>query len=333
MNPALPAAVCRTVLAGGVVATITATARPRGNRAEVKCNVPGNPALAQRMQYVVRAARLTEPACDPGLQVVLGIDRTPQPHERDWELAAVIADRMVRGALAPAAHCANGWSAAWHLGRVDGHDIASPGIEPMLLGGEGAISHLGQLAGQGDPAPTVSSARAWFPMHAGGQADRLCWVEVSVCPRASSEPDEEAIAVPGVDAAMQLAVRSALCGARHFDGRHPRRWRTLVTFEEARLHGRSYELALVMADRLARGRDFPVRGRLLASGSSAAWHAGQVDEVAELSAKAALIAAQARAGDRILLPRAAAGMLGDAFVHSLRERAASVAFVDRIGLI
>lgn len=328
-------AVCRTVLADGSLATVTASARPRASRAEVKCIVAGSATLAMRMQQVVRAARLTEAACDSRDQVVIGIDRTPGEHERDWELAAVLADRMARGACPGFVQCANGWSDAWQLGRVDGHHVvhAPPGVE-VLRGGAPALPYLGALHGHADPSASVSSARAWFPVHSGGSHDRLCWVEVSVCPRSRpGTPEEDSIAVPGVDAAMQHAVRGALCGARHFDGRGLGRWRTLVTFEEARLHGRSYELALVMADRLARGREFPAPGRLLASGMSLAWHAGRVDEVDGIPAKVALIAAEARRGDRVLLPAPARDMAGEPFAATLRERGASVAFIERIGFI
>ena len=58
-----------------------------------------------------------KPRFDSRDQVVISIDRAPGAHERDWELAVVLADRMVRGVYQPAAPVlANGWSdamAAW----------------------------------------------------------------------------------------------------------------------------------------------------------------------------------------------------------------------------
>jgi hypothetical protein len=42
--------------------------------------------------------------------------------------------------------------------------------------------------------------------------------------------EEQTIAAPDQDAARQLAVRQALCGARHFDGRALGRWRSAVRF-------------------------------------------------------------------------------------------------------
>jgi hypothetical protein len=89
----------------------------------------------------------------------------------------------------------------------------------------------------------------------------------------------------------------------------------------------------VMADRLARGREFVPRGRLIASGASNAWHAGQVDAVDGIEAKCALLLREAGPGDRILLPRCWQAQLPDGFAEQLRMRGASLACVERIGII
>jgi len=332
MNVLPTSAACRTTLASGVVATVTATRRARGGRADVKCGAAGQPALAERMQQVVRLARHTETRLDSRDQVVLSIDPLPAPGERDWELAAVLADRMVRGLWqAPAGAHANGWSMQWERGRIDGHDLApAPGV---LLGGE--LAWLGRLQGQPDAGASVSAARAWFPLHSGGINDSLCWVEVSVHPLAApgEQDEEDTIAAPGLDLARQQAVRLTLAGARHFDGRAIGRWRTVVRFGQTQFQGNSFELALVMADRLARGREWLPRGRIIASGCSGAWHAGRVDTVEGGAPKCALIAREAVHGDRVLLPLAWAASLESAFEASLRARGASLAWIDRIGMI
>lgn len=345
MSKLPPSAQVRTVLADGSIATLTASRRPRGNRADVKCSVPGAPGLAERMQAAVRAARLTEPTFDSRDQVVISMDRAPMPTERDWELAAVLADRLVRSVYAPAAATrsdagarkrllANGWSDHWHLGRIDGcvwTGAAEPG---HLLGGSPNLPHLGALHGQPDRAAAVSSARAWFPLWSGRVDDTLAWVEVSVHPlQAPAADEEESITVSNADAALTLAVRRTLAAARHFDGRALGRWRTVVRFSETRFQGPSYELALVLSDRLARGREFPARGRIVASGCSQAWHVGRVDTVDGCAPKATLILKEAAKGDRILLPREWEDALGPDFQHALRELGASAAFVERIGMI
>jgi hypothetical protein len=338
-GPASPVQ-CRCPLADGSSLTLTATRRPRAGRAEVKCSVPDDARLAERMQQVVRLARLTEASFDSRDQVVLSLDRRPPEGERGWELAAVLADRMARGLLRPdPLRMANGWSDEWERGRVAGHTLGATAAAAsgLLLGGADGLPHLGLLSGHADPGAAVSTARAWFPLHSG-EAGSLAWVEVSVHPllreAGQDAPDEEqTIAAPDQDAARQLAVRQVLGGARHFDGRALGRWRTVVRFGAEAFAGRSWELALVMADRLARGREFVPRGRLIASGSSDAWHAGRVDTVDGVDAKCALLLREVGPGDRILLPRAWQEQLPDGFAEGLRMQGASVACVERIGII
>jgi hypothetical protein len=338
MNAPMPkrpdtVAVRSQLLDAGFV-TVTATRRPRGGRAEVKCSVPGAPQLAARMALVARLARHTEARYDSRDQVVISMDRAPGSSERDWELAVVLADRGVRGLL-PLGEgvVANGWSDDWQRGRIEGHGVANLPAG-ALRGGPGHLHHLGALSGQPDVAASVSSARAWFPLHSGGINDSLCWVEVSVYPLpAGAAADDDAIAAPGLDGARQQAVRQALLGARHFDGQLAPRWRTTVRFGHDGLVGASYELALVLADRLARGREFVPRGRVIASGCSNAWHAGLVQPVEGRGPKCALIEREARPGDRILLPRAWEPELPPGLADAVREKGASLVCVERIGII
>lgn len=334
-----PAASCRSIAADGCYLTVTATVRPRDGRADVKCSVPDAPELARRMAAVVRLARHTEARFDSREQVLLSLDRAPAPGERDWELAAVLADRMVRGLWTPQRPpIANGWSDAWHLGRVDGHGLRQVPLG-VLAGGDDGLPHLGALTGHPDPAAGVSGARAWFPLLSGGTDDSLSWVEVNVRPLPSAgaagadEEEESRIVAPGVDAALQARIRAVLVGARHHDGRGLGQWRTTVRFGEARFQGGSFELALVMADRMARGRDFLPRGRVLATGQSASWHAGRVESVDGAGPKCALLLREAAPGDRVLLPRAWEAELPPGWREALKARGASVACVDRIGII
>jgi hypothetical protein len=319
-------AACRCLLADGCTVIITASRRPRSNRADVKCSVPNAPAIAERMQEVVRLARHTEARLDTRDQVVLSMDITPDAGQRGWELAAVLADRMVRGVHhhrvdEPA--IAQGWSDRWHLGQVNDATV-----------GDTAIGHLGALSGHADLASAVSSVRTWFPLHSGGINDALAWVEVSVFAIDSHcGSEEETISAPGLDLAAQQDVRHTLAGARHFDGHGPGRWRTVVRFGQARFHGGSYQLALVMADRLARGREFVPRGRIIATGTSSAWHAGLVETVEGREPKLALIGGLAGPGDRVLLPGAWQPALPPGFAAELRQKGASVACIDRIGMI
>jgi len=323
------AASCHTLLADGRLATITATRRPRANRADVKCIAPGNPALEQAMQAVVRLARLTEARHDSREQVVLSIEPAPAPGERDWELAAVLADRLARGVWQCSAGVAiaAGWSDHWQRGELAHGSLTVDGKTD-------AIPHLGALTGQPHPGAGVCSARSWFPLHSGGINDSLCWVEVSVHPLpADATPGEEeaSIMAPQLDLAMQQSVRQVLAAARHFDGKGLGRWQTAVRFGQPRFQGESWQLALVMADRLARGREWLPRGRLLATGCSAAWHAGRVDTVEARQPKLELLLSQAGPGDRILLPLAWQDALPDGYRAALRARGATLACVGQLG--
>lgn len=338
---------CRSVLADGRTLTITASRRPRANRAEVKCSVPGAQSIADRMQEVVRMARHTEVRFDSRDQVVLSMDIAPAAGERDWELAAVLADRMVRGLFQPAAGeraVAQGFSDSWHLGRLTGRAAGDHGTVGAMQ-----VSHLGALTGHADPSSAVSTVRAWFPLHSGGFNDALAWVEVSVFPidaapaidgesanathHAAANSEEDTIAAPGLDLSAQQDIRQTLAAARHFDGKALGRWRSVVQFGQPRFQGGSYQLALVMADRLARGREFVPRGRIIATGCSSAWHAGRVDTVEGREPKLALILTQAQTGDRVLVPKDWENALPPGFHADLRQKGASLACIDRIGMI
>lgn len=344
MNTLPDSAQCRSLLADGRVLTVTATRRARADRADVKCSVPASGAIAARMLTVLRLARHTEARFDSRDQVVLSCDTTPGRNERDWELAAVLADRMVRGVYQPvgAVH-ANGWSEHWQLGRVDGNDVGQDRLARLpagaVLGGDGVggLAHLGMLTGRPDQAAAVSTARAWFPLHSGGINDSLCWVEVSVyplgAPGMAAGEEEDSIAVPGLDMIGQSAVRAALAAARRFDAFGVGRWRSVVRFGASRFHGNSWELAAVMADRLARGREFVPRGRIVASGCSNDWQSGAVHAVEAREPKLALMLAQAVAGDRLLVPAAWEPELPAGFADALAGRGASLACVARIGMI
>jgi hypothetical protein len=293
------------------------------------------------MQQVVRLARHTEVLLDSRDQVVLSMDVAPAATERDWELAAVLADRMVRGLLPAAPTTAQGSSDAWHLGRVTGSVRTAAHAAASAAPATGAdstepvhITHLGALSGHADLSAAVSTVRTWFPLHSGGINDALGWLEVSVFPLdAAAASEEDSIAAPGLDLAAQQEVRHTLAAARHFDGKGLNRWRTVVRFGQPRFQGGSYQLALVMADRLARGREFVPRGRLIATGCSTAWHAGRVDSVDGREPKLALIFDQVNKGDRVLLPKAWQDELPAGFAAGLRQKGASLACIDKIGMI
>jgi hypothetical protein len=89
----------------------------------------------------------------------------------------------------------------------------------------------------------------------------------------------------------------------------------------------------VLADRMARGREFLPRGRVLATGQSSAWHAGRIETVEGVGPKCVLLERTVAPGDRVLVPRAWEAQLPPGWRETLRARGASLACVDRIGII
>lgn len=369
-----PASV-QCLLDDGRLLTVQASRRPRDGRADIKCHGPRE--IAQRVQQILRLARHTEAEFDSRVQVVISLDPWPHLAQREWELALVLADRMVRGLYQPPLPrvFAHGWSDDWQRGQVQGGEAAryvpmlqqalAPGVpasgvlvlgiatkdenqadRPVVnpdsrqilnhaasLAGCFPVSHLGALHGHPDPAGLVSGSRCWFPLYSGGVQDSLNWLEVSVRPLAAPLPDEAVISVLGLDLAQQQAVLRVLQEARLFEQKSSNQWRTVVHFGHGGFYGDSWQLALVMADRIARGRDFPARARLIATGRSGAWHTGMVETVAECEAKCALLLREVQRGDRVLLPAAWESTLPPAFLTQLAARGASCACVGRLGLL
>ncbi len=363
------------LLDDGRLLTVHASCRPRDGRADIKCHGPRE--IAQRVQQVLRLARHTEPVHDSRLQVVISLDPWPdvaqpsvarpdvarpdvaQPDvarpsvaRREWELALVLADRIVRGLYQPPVPAAlrvfaHGWSDQWQYGQVQGGDAAryaallqqggmlvlGTSAESAVPAGCFPLAHLGALHGHPDPAALVAASRCWFPLYSGGVHDSLNWLEVSVRPLCAPLPDEAVISVLGLDLRQQQAVTAVLQEARLFEQKSTRQWRTVVQFGHGGFYGDSWQLALVMADRIARGRDFPARARLIATGRSGAWHTGMVETVEACEAKCALILREAGRGDRVLLPAAWEETLPATFLTQLAAKGASCACVARLGLL
>jgi hypothetical protein len=361
MTQAMKQATSYCLLEDGRLLTVQASCRSRDGRADIKCHGPRE--ISQRIQQILRLARHTEAQFDSRQQVVISLDPWPVEGQREWELAVVLADRMVRDLYQPqvARLYAHGWSDAWELGQVQGplDGIAqryqtqlAEGACLLVVGGAALdsapgvtrdsncvnncvnIGHLGALYGHPDPAALVSCSRTWFPLFSAGEHDSLCWVEVSVRPLAvCSDDEDDLISVTGLSLVQQQAVQQVLAAARQFEPKSTRQWRTVVRFGEAEFYGESYQLALVLADRIARGREFAPRGRLIASGRSSAWHTGQVQRVGACEAKCALILQQAARGDRVLLPAEWAAEVPPKFMAQLAAKGVSCAFVERLGLL
>ena len=201
------------------------------------------------------------------------------------------------------------------------------------------LSHLGGLTGHPDPAELVSRASVWFPLVAGGngESDTLSRVDIAAREVALDDamlgaPDQQTadvIEVNGLPWTQRHAAASVVTSARMLDRYCTRRWHTVVSFSRS-FHMKSYELALVLADRLARGRMLSPRGRLIATGTSENWSIGTVLTVEGIDAKCRLIERQAAAGDRVLLPKSWWPQMPEHFEAGLRNRGVSLAPISEL---
>ncbi len=361
-------ATCYAPMADGQLMAITAVANPaQGSHhslAAIKL-VDGQQALQRRLREVVEVARLTEFDDTTQWKLTFYIEPMPAGDDRAWELAAIVADRMARGVLDNSARrvLALGCSDAWEEGRVQPlpgtahslylnrlarqlkpgdvvfvaqEDDALAALETQSLLSRDAdvtlLSHLGGLAGQPDPAAAVRRARAWFPLVGSNeQQHQLAWVEVTVLPAGATTADAAAIQVLGQDnKGRREQMITVLEQARSVDPVHVDKWQTLVRFQRWDFTDNSFELALVMADRIARGREVPAPGRVLASGCSSRWARGRVENVAGMEPKCALLRDSLMPGDRILLPPAWEGQAVETLRMAAQQAGASLARIERI---
>jgi len=128
--------------------------------------------------------------------------------------------------------------------------------------------------------------------------------------------------------AGRRAVEDVLRLVRRHDP-HAARWDTLVSLPVVPIQGQSFELALAVADRIARGRDFAGRGRVIATGALDR-HGGRVLPVDGLQRKCALIERAALAWDTVLLPAEWRGRARLDFTDLTGVREPAVVFVERV---
>lgn len=134
------------------------------------------------------------------------------------------------------------------------------------------------LIGLNGPEGTQRSPRCaevWFPIAGAGGAS-LHRMQVSVSPwrrERGSEPPVEVIldnraTSPNQRNHLFAEIASVVRSVRDEELPSLRQWQTLVTVPENLVQaiGPSYQLALAVADRMARGREWPGQGRTFATG-------------------------------------------------------------------
>ena len=176
-------------------------------------------------------------------------------------------------------------------------------------------SHLSGLSKHATATGPMASSTVFFPV-VDGQAELL---PLTVKLLAVHDSDDAQIQITGLigmaDEILQRQqhIRNLLTTIRAKDQPHPQKhWHTIINLPTVPFYGRSFELALVAAERIARGREFPMPDgkRLIATGSVSLLDAGaefvNVGEVSlplgSMAEKAALFVQAALKGERVMVP-------------------------------
>jgi len=320
--------------------------------------------LQKHFKEVTENARLTEFNPDYHWKVSCYITPEITINDQSWQLAAIIADRAARGLLANETDrmIALGQSDYWETGQVqpladvqhsnglkniknhkqvnDTIYLASnqqsfSKIESQELEQNTAniqyITHLGGLTGQPDPNKAVRSATVYFPLINGNtQHDCLASITVTVLPLLEKNTNETALisCQRNLTRTQQRNIKETIEQSREWDKQNNNQWQTVIRFSRDDFQDQSYQLALVMADRIARGREVPAQNRLIATGSSTRWARGEVHNVEQQSSKLQLLLKSAHQNDRILLPSSWQAAIDG--MSSWADKQVSIACIDKL---
>jgi hypothetical protein len=201
------------------------------------------------------------------------------------------------------------------------------------------IANLASLSGQPAAGSLVRTVRVWFPLVAyQAEAASLQELELILRPLGTATEAEkdriDILGLPGMPLAQRQSMERLLRGLRHKDRHGSGEWQTLLRLPKVAFVGDSWQLALALADRIARGREFAGTGMLMATGQIGftpnGEPSGQVLHVDGIPDKCAVMLAQVQAGARILLPESWRGQVGRAWLQQVVDKGGSVAFVGKI---
>lgn len=143
--------------------------------------------------------------------------------------------------------------------------------------------------------------------------DRLLALKIQIA--AVNRKNEAKTEIRGGTQQQSTHIENLLAAFRHRDNPRGQHYQTRITLPEEPFTGNSFELALLLADRIARGREFPMPhgSRLIATGSlsrdeplAETERNGSFGSVLlptdTLARKCALLERTTRRGDRVLLP-------------------------------
>lgn len=130
-------------------------------------------------------------------------------------------------------------------------------------------SSLQHFSGNAFNAPRLrQNAKVFFPVLGAPGHEALYAVRVVVSEISAGAGIAESIVVVGTaNVTTEHRAKQVIDAVRRLEPPSARLWQTVVELPQIAFDGGSFELATVVADRIARGREWPGSGRVIASGS------------------------------------------------------------------
>lgn len=283
-----------------------------------------------------------------------------------FDFAAIVADRAVRGVFYPdfPRLIALGFSLDWVKGRLRTHKslqydclnvlLRQPDLGEVLIllpipADEGMdelhdalrkkyplaivreLNDLSSLGGRSLVQKGYRQQQVWFPVVGGSEGEDKLVSLMMTLHQLESPDNPESVRISGLPemaGAQSERLIKLISNMRKLDAHGSNEWNSHLHFERG-FEGDSCELAVVLADRIARGREFPAKGRLIATGS--------VDDLSRVTLptdscerKCKLILKDAKEGDRVLLPAAWASSIPVGFREKLLNQCASYILLERL---
>lgn len=205
------------------------------------------------------------------------------------------------------------------------------------------VQSMASFSGQVTAASALRRQSVHFPVlsYSDDETDTLLELEVVV--RKLSPGELSVVHITGLPPANHGArqrIGQVLDAVRAPDA-HGQRWHTLVHMPKEGVQQHSFELALAVADRIVRGREFAGPGRVLASGAIAAGVVsdsdqgaihprGKVLDVEGLDRKQHLIEREAKEDDTILLPANWQGKVNFSFAQIPPGNRPQIVYVNSV---
>jgi len=205
------------------------------------------------------------------------------------------------------------------------------------------VQSLASFSGQVTATATLRRQSAHFPILSYSVREPDTLLELEVVVRKLYPGEAPAVHIAGLPPdghGTRQRIIQVLDAVRAKDP-HGQRWYTLVRMPNKNVQQHSYELALAVADRIARGREFSGPRRVLATGAIAAgvvsdsdggaiYPRGKVLHVEGVERKQRLIEREAKEDDTVLLPANWQGQVNFSFARIPAGKQPQIVYVNSV---